>query len=79
MRISEVHNLMREDGLIPEGPLMDSRTGQRRMQNRGVRRQWQAWKRADAFSRESNVEHTRTRKHRLGNCDCRRKVNRKSR
>lgn len=80
MRISEVHAAMRECGTLPEGPLTDTRTGQRRMHNRGVAREWRALKRADAMSRESNVAHSRTRKHRLGKCECKKRtiVRRKS-
>lgn len=79
MRISEVHAAMRENGTIAQGPLTDSHTGQRRMQNRGVRREWKALKRADAASRESKVNHLRTRQHRLTLCGCKkRSVTRKS-
>lgn len=70
MRISEVHATMRKSGDIPTGPLTDERTGQRRMQNRGVMREWRARHHADALSRESNVVHIRTKKHRLGKCEC---------
>lgn len=70
MRIREVHAIMKMAGELPEGPLTDPRTGQRRMQNRGVAREWRNVKRSEALSRESNVNHLRTRKHRLNKCDC---------
>lgn len=70
MRISEIHSAMVEMGTIAEGPLTDSRTGQRRMQNRGVAREWRNMKRVDALSRDSKTLHTRTKAHRLRTWEC---------
>jgi hypothetical protein len=70
MRISEVHALMKNAGSMADGPLTDPRTGQKRMQNRGVREVWRKRKHAAARAREANTNHLRSRRHRLGICGC---------
>mgnify|MGYP001579130253 CR=1 FL=1 len=57
MRISEVHAAMKECGTLQEND-----------RNKGVMREWQNLKRADALSRDSKTNHNRTKAHRLGRC-----------
>lgn len=71
MQIAEVHAQMRTD-IRNLGPKVDPKTGQVRLQNRGVRNMWLDIKAQEAYEREQNVRHDRTKAHRkAGNkCPC---------
>lgn len=56
-------------GWYPQGPKVDSRTGVRLMQNRGVARANREAKREMAEFRNSRTPHTRRKAYRLGRCE----------